>query len=127
MREGQFHEERRERAVISPTLSVYSTHDNIVHPPSTCELASRGGNDVAIGASGTCPCSTPVRSPRFSSIHGPRRGGLRLSRRPGARFDEFGKLTGVMSRIAGLFTALVILGALLARPSQPTRRTRRGR
>ncbi|MCB1264630.1 MAG: alpha/beta fold hydrolase [Mycobacterium sp.] len=48
LREGQFHEERKERAVISPTLSVYSTHDNIVHPPSTSELASRGGNDVAI-------------------------------------------------------------------------------
>ena len=48
LREGQFHEERKERAVISPTLSVYSTHDNIVHPPSTCELAARGGSDVAI-------------------------------------------------------------------------------
>ena len=45
---GEFTVERRERAVITPTLSVYSTHDNIVHPPSTSELTSRGGNDVAI-------------------------------------------------------------------------------
>lgn len=45
---GEFHAERRERAVSAPTLSVYSTHDNIVHPPSTCELSARGGSDVAI-------------------------------------------------------------------------------
>ncbi len=49
---GEFTVERRERAVITPTLSVYSTHDNIVHPPSTSELASRGGSDVAINGLG---------------------------------------------------------------------------
>lgn len=45
---GQFHAERRARAVPSPTLSVYSTHDNIVHPPTTSALGPRGGDDVAI-------------------------------------------------------------------------------
>lgn len=45
---GEFTVERRERAIITPTLSIYSTHDNIVHPPSTSELAARGGEDVAI-------------------------------------------------------------------------------
>ncbi len=37
-----------DREVITPTLSVYSTHDNIVHPPATSELATQGGCDVAI-------------------------------------------------------------------------------
>ena len=45
---GDFAVERAEREVVSPTLSVYSTHDNIVHPPSTCELSARGGSDVAV-------------------------------------------------------------------------------
>ncbi len=49
---GEFTVERRERAVITPTLSVYSTHDNIVHPPATSELAGRGGTDVAIDGLG---------------------------------------------------------------------------
>lgn len=49
---GEFHIERRERAVITPTLSVFSTHDNIVHPPATSELTARGGNDVAIDGLG---------------------------------------------------------------------------
>ncbi|MCH9700077.1 MAG: alpha/beta fold hydrolase [Actinomycetia bacterium] len=49
---GEFTDERRERNVVAPTLSVYSTHDNIVHPPSTCELAARGGSDVAIDGVG---------------------------------------------------------------------------
>lgn len=49
---GEFHIERRDRAVVSPTLSVYSTHDNIVHPPATCELTSRGGRDVAVDGLG---------------------------------------------------------------------------
>lgn len=48
LREGEFHAERRDREVVAPTLSVYSTHDNIVHPQATCELSARGGNDVAI-------------------------------------------------------------------------------
>lgn len=49
---GEFHIERRDRAVVSPTLSVYSTHDNIVHPPTTCELSARGGDDVAVDGLG---------------------------------------------------------------------------
>lgn len=49
---GEFTVERRERTVSTPTLSIYSTHDNIVHPPSTSELASRGGDDVAIDGLG---------------------------------------------------------------------------
>jgi len=49
---GEFHAERRERPVITPTLSVYSTHDNIVHPPTTSALASRGGRDVAVDGLG---------------------------------------------------------------------------
>lgn len=49
---GEFVGERRERAVITPTLSVFSTHDNVVHPPSTSELAFRGGRDAAIDGVG---------------------------------------------------------------------------
>lgn len=49
---GAFAVERRQRAVLTPTLSVYSTHDNIVHPPSTCELSARGGSDVAVDGLG---------------------------------------------------------------------------
>jgi pimeloyl-ACP methyl ester carboxylesterase len=52
LREGEFHTERRDRPVITPTLSVYSTHDNIVHPPTTSALASRGGRDVAVDGLG---------------------------------------------------------------------------
>jgi triacylglycerol lipase len=52
LREGKFHDERRDRPVITPTLSVYSTHDNIVHPPTTSALASRGGRDVAVDGLG---------------------------------------------------------------------------
>lgn len=48
LREGEFHAQRRDRPVVTPTLSVYSTHDNIVHPPATSELCGRGGSDVAI-------------------------------------------------------------------------------
>jgi pimeloyl-ACP methyl ester carboxylesterase len=35
-------------AVKVPTLSVFSTHDNIVHPKETSQLAKRGGRDVEI-------------------------------------------------------------------------------
>jgi len=31
-----------------PCLSVYSTHDNLVHPKETSSLASRGGKDVEV-------------------------------------------------------------------------------
>lgn len=49
---GTFTIERRERAVTIPTMSVFSTHDNIVHPPSTSELSSRGGVDVSVDGLG---------------------------------------------------------------------------
>lgn len=52
LREGEFHAQRRDRQLITPTLSVYSTHDNIVHPPTTSALASRGGRDVAVDGLG---------------------------------------------------------------------------
>ena len=50
--DGEFLVERQERPVAAPTLSVYSTHDNIVHPPTTSEIAPRGGSDVAIEGDG---------------------------------------------------------------------------
>jgi triacylglycerol lipase len=50
--EGAFFTERRDRTLTAPTLSVYSTHDNIVYPPATSELASRGGRDVAVDGLG---------------------------------------------------------------------------
>ena len=31
-----------------PTLSVYSTHDNVVHPKETSSLVARGGRDVEV-------------------------------------------------------------------------------
>jgi pimeloyl-ACP methyl ester carboxylesterase len=46
---GQFLVERVDRAVTVPCLSVYSTHDNVVHPPKTSALARRGGRDRAVG------------------------------------------------------------------------------
>ena len=53
LREGApFVCERQSRQVPTPTLSVYSTHDNIVHPPSTSELESRGGRDLAVDGHG---------------------------------------------------------------------------
>jgi len=53
MREnGEFLLERRDRPVAAPTLSIYSTHDNIVHPPATSQISARGGQDVAIDGAG---------------------------------------------------------------------------
>lgn len=34
--------------IAVPCLSVYSTHDNIVHPKETSQLAARGGRDVEV-------------------------------------------------------------------------------
>ena len=45
---GDLRDGGRDRILVTPTLSVYSTHDNIVHPPRTSELSSRGGDDVAV-------------------------------------------------------------------------------
>ncbi len=40
--------ERAARALPVPCLSVYSTHDNVVHPPQTSVLEGRGGTDRSI-------------------------------------------------------------------------------
>jgi pimeloyl-ACP methyl ester carboxylesterase len=40
--------ERASRTVPVPCLSIYSTHDNIVHPPATSMLATRGAHDRQI-------------------------------------------------------------------------------
>jgi predicted alpha/beta hydrolase family esterase len=45
---GEFLLERADRAVPVPCLSVYSTHDNVVHPPQTSALAGRGGTDRSV-------------------------------------------------------------------------------
>lgn len=42
---GRFFTERATRALPVPTLSVYSSHDNVVHPPATSALTTRGGRD----------------------------------------------------------------------------------
>jgi pimeloyl-ACP methyl ester carboxylesterase len=49
---GEFLVERADRAVPVPCLSLYSTHDNVVHPPQSSALARRGGSDLAIGHMG---------------------------------------------------------------------------
>jgi triacylglycerol lipase len=45
---GPFMVERAGRQVPVPCLSIYSTHDNVVHPPRTSELAHRGARDRAV-------------------------------------------------------------------------------
>jgi len=49
MRHGSaFLVERASRAVPVPCLSVYSSHDNVVHPPATSMLGKRGARDHAV-------------------------------------------------------------------------------
>jgi pimeloyl-ACP methyl ester carboxylesterase len=49
MRAGSpFLVERADQPIAVPCLNLYSSHDNIVHPPRTSELAHRGGRDRAI-------------------------------------------------------------------------------
>jgi len=45
---GAFLVRRADRAVPVPSLSVYSTHDNVVHPPATSMLRARGGRDRVV-------------------------------------------------------------------------------
>jgi pimeloyl-ACP methyl ester carboxylesterase len=45
---GAFLARRADRAVPVPSLSVYSTHDNVVHPPTTSMLRARGGRDRVV-------------------------------------------------------------------------------
>ena len=45
---GGYLKERAERVLGIPTLSIFSTHDNIVHPPTTSALAGRGGIDFEV-------------------------------------------------------------------------------
>jgi pimeloyl-ACP methyl ester carboxylesterase len=40
--------ERATRAVPVPCLSIYSSHDNLVHPPATAMLARRGARDHVV-------------------------------------------------------------------------------
>lgn len=40
------------RPVAVPTLSVHSTHDNVVHPPMSSTLAHRGGEDLVVAGRG---------------------------------------------------------------------------
>jgi pimeloyl-ACP methyl ester carboxylesterase len=46
MRHGcDFLKDRAGRTITVPTLSIFSSHDNLVHPPETSALATRGGQD----------------------------------------------------------------------------------
>jgi pimeloyl-ACP methyl ester carboxylesterase len=40
-----FLSDRAGRTIAVPTLSIFSSHDNLVHPPETSALATRGGKD----------------------------------------------------------------------------------
>ena len=40
--------DREGRRIAIPCLSIYSTHDNVVHPPLTSALTSRGGRDLMV-------------------------------------------------------------------------------
>jgi pimeloyl-ACP methyl ester carboxylesterase len=51
-RGGEFLVDRVGRQIAIPVLSIYSTHDNIVHPPSTSSLATRGGKDAIVSTAG---------------------------------------------------------------------------
>ena len=53
MRSGaEFITGRSGRKVGVPVLSIYSSHDNIVYPPTTSSLTARGGEDAMISAAG---------------------------------------------------------------------------
>lgn len=53
MRRGSKLLEAHAGAVVAvPTLAVYSTHDNIVHPKQTSSLALRGGSDFEVEGAG---------------------------------------------------------------------------
>jgi pimeloyl-ACP methyl ester carboxylesterase len=53
MRRGcEFIVDRAGRQIAVPVLSIYSTHDNIVYPPSTSSLTTRGGKDAMVSAAG---------------------------------------------------------------------------
>jgi pimeloyl-ACP methyl ester carboxylesterase len=47
-----FLRDRAGRTIPVPTLSIFSTHDNMVHPPETSALAARGGTDRLVGGVG---------------------------------------------------------------------------
>lgn len=40
------------RRVPVPTLSIFSTHDNVVHPAATSSIVARGGTDLVVEAPG---------------------------------------------------------------------------
>jgi pimeloyl-ACP methyl ester carboxylesterase len=43
-----FFQDRAGRRIGVPCLSIYSTHDNVVHPPMTSALNANGGRDLVI-------------------------------------------------------------------------------
>jgi len=43
-----FLRDRAGRKIGIPCLSIYSTHDNVVHPPATSALTARGGADLML-------------------------------------------------------------------------------
>jgi pimeloyl-ACP methyl ester carboxylesterase len=51
-RDSTFMLTRRTRALTAPTLSIFSTHDNMVHPKETSSLRERGGEDCEIEGPG---------------------------------------------------------------------------
>jgi pimeloyl-ACP methyl ester carboxylesterase len=49
MRHGcNFLKDRAGRTIAVPTLSIFSSHDNMVHPPETSALTTRGGKDRVV-------------------------------------------------------------------------------
>jgi len=49
---GEYVRDASNHALSTEVLSIYSTHDNIVHPPASSMLAARGGQDLAIAGGG---------------------------------------------------------------------------
>lgn len=58
LRRAKFLEAHAEHKLTVPCLSVYSTHDNIVHPKESSSLALRGGRDVEVDG----PAHLAIRS-----------------------------------------------------------------
>ena len=50
--EGDYVQRLAQVALSPRVLSIYSTHDNIVYPPSSSMLAARGARDLAIDGGG---------------------------------------------------------------------------
>ena len=46
--DGEYLRDKKGRKIAVPTLSIYSTHDNLVYPPTTSAISARGGRDHAV-------------------------------------------------------------------------------